>query len=195
MKKIWLDFKDRLAFDVLSGGMILTEKPVHISATAGYIANTYTRVEELTGTKFGKDYLWHIFNPGDSDWYPSSEKPAIALSVFKDYDADNAVSFACDLQYALHFEGRDLTDNEAYRHLLEQYEIPASEFYEKLQHETYKEKAYYDFALCRQLKVSGFPQVFLQVTASKFFLLAQGYTPYEGLKNRVEQVLEEVGVG
>jgi putative protein-disulfide isomerase len=192
IKKIWLEYRDRLAFDVLSGGMIITDKPVHISATAGYIAKSYTRVETLTGIKFGKDYLWHIFNPTESDWYPSSEKPAIALSVFKDYDADSAVGFASDLQYALHYEGRDLTDDEAYRHLLEKYNIPASEFYDKLHSEEYKEKAYYDFALCKQLQLTSFPQVLIQVSDSKFYLLAQGFTAYEDLKERIEKVLEEL---
>jgi putative protein-disulfide isomerase len=192
IKRIWLEFKDRLVFDVLSGGMIISDKTVHIGATADYIAKAYTRVEELTGVKFGEDYLWHVFNPGESDWYPSSEKPAIALSVFKDYDAENAVGFASDLQYALHYEGRDLTDDEAYRHLLELYHIPANEFYEKLHSDEYKEKAYYDFALCKQLQVTGFPQVLVQVADTKFYLLAQGFTVYEDLKERMERVLAEV---
>src|SRR4051794_11346730 len=85
IKKIAVDFKDQLDFDVLSGGMILPEKPVHISATASYIAGAYKNVEELTGIKFGSDYLWHIFNPDESDWYPNSEKPAIAMVIFKTY--------------------------------------------------------------------------------------------------------------
>src|SRR5688572_26081649 len=79
IKKIWTSYKDRLAFDVLSGGMILPEKPIHIASSAGYISKEYKQVENLTGVEFGKDYLWHILNPAESDWYPSSEKPAIAL--------------------------------------------------------------------------------------------------------------------
>jgi putative protein-disulfide isomerase len=195
MKKIWLEYKDRLAFDVLSGGMIITDKPVPISSTAGYISTAYKRVEEITGIKFGKDYLWHIFNPDKSDWYPSSEKPAIALCAFKEYHPDEAVMFATDLQYALHYEGRDLCDDEAYRHLLEKYEIPADEFYSKLKSDDYKEKAYYDFALCKQLQVSGYPQVLIQVSDTKFYLLAQGFTPYEDLAERMERVIAEVGGG
>ena len=44
--------------------------------------------------------------------------PAIALCVFKDYHPENIVSVAADLHYSLNYEGRDLTDKEAYRHLL-----------------------------------------------------------------------------
>src|SRR5258708_35840642 len=114
IKKIKSEYKNKLLVEVISGGMILPEEPVHISTTAGYIKEGYKRVEEITGVKFGEDYLWHIKHPEQSDWYPDSEKPAIALCIFKEYFPDQQVNFAADLQYALHFEGRDLTDDEAY---------------------------------------------------------------------------------
>ena len=137
--------------EVLSGGMILPEKPVAIAATAAYIEKAYPTVEELTGVKFGEDYLWHIKNPAESDWYPNSEKPSIALSIFKEYYPDKQVEFSSNLQYALHFEGRDLTDNESYKHLLEKFSINEEAFYTKLESDEYKEKAHYEFQLCKQL--------------------------------------------
>ena len=191
MKKIEEAYKDRLQIEVLSGGMVLPEQPVHISATAEYIKGAYKTVEDYTGIKFGEDYLWHINNPDQSDWFPSSEKPAIALCIFKELFPDQQVSFAADLQYSLHYEGRDLTDNEAYRHLLEKYNIPADDFYSKLATEEYKEKAYYEFQLCKQLQVTGFPQVLMQITETKFHLLAKGYTDYETLAKRIHLVLTE----
>jgi putative protein-disulfide isomerase len=192
IKKIYSEYKNALEFEVLSGGMILPEEPVSIAATAKYIEGAYKRVEEVTGTKFGEDYLWHIKHSGQSDWFPHSEKPAIALCVFKEYLPGQQVSFAADIQYALHFEGRDLTDDEAYRRLLEKYNIDAEEFYEKLHDERYKEEAYYEFALCRQLNVTGFPAVFLQAGETKFYLLANGYTPFESLDERMQNVLREI---
>ncbi|MDP4283382.1 MAG: DsbA family protein [Bacteroidota bacterium] len=191
IKKIHSEYKDKLDFEVLSGGMILPEEPVSIGATAKYIETAYQRVEEITGTKFGEDYLWHIKHPDASDWFPNSEKPAIALCIFKDYHPDQQISFASDLQYALHFEGRDLTDDEAYRLLLDKYNIPAEEFYEKLMDEEYKEQAYYEFALCKQLKVDGFPAVFIQLSETKFYMITRGYTPYETLNERIQNVLKE----
>ncbi|MGN6531686.1 MAG: DsbA family protein [Ginsengibacter sp.] len=170
--------------------MILPEEPVAIGATARYVESAYKRVEEVTGIKFGEDYLWHIKHPDASDWFPNSEKPAIALCVFKDYYPDNQVSFAADLQYALHFEGRDLTDDEAYRLLLDKYNIPAEEFYEKLHDEEYKEQAYYEFEVCRHLNVTGFPAVFIQLSDSKFYKVAEGYTDYETLNERIENVFK-----
>ena len=191
MKKINSEYKNKLEFEVLSGGMILPEEPVAIGATAKYIESAYIRVEEVTGIKFGEDYLWHIKHPDASDWFPNSEKPAIALCVFKDYLPDQQVSFARDLQYALHFEGRDLTDDEAYRLLLDKYNIPVEEFYEKLEDEEYKEQAYHEFALCKQLNVSGFPAVFIQLSDTKFYMIAEGYTDFETLDSRIKNALKE----
>lgn len=191
IKKFYSEYKNQLDFEVLSGGMILPEEPVSIKATAKFIESSYKRVEELTGAKFGEDYLWHIKHADQSDWFPHSEKPAIALCIFKEYYPEQQVSFAADLQYALHFEGRDLTDDEAYRLLLEKYNIPPEEFYEKLIDEEYKEQAHYEFALCRQLNVSGFPSVFLQTSDTKFFHIAQGYTPFESLDERIQKIIRD----
>ncbi len=192
MRSVATLYADRLQFEVLSGGMILPESPQPISTTAEYIKGAYKEVETLTGIKFGKDYLWHIFNAGESDWFPNSEKPAVAMCIFKEIYPDQQVSFAADLQYALHYEGRDLCDNEAYRHLLEKYAIPAVPFYEKLASEEYKEKARYEFALCRQLQVTGYPTVLLQVSESKFFLLARGFTDESTLVQRIEAALADL---
>lgn len=193
MTQIAEEYKDRLFFDVLSGGMIFDENPRHIEAIAPFIKENYKRVEELTGAKFGEDFLWHVNNPDQSDWFPESTMPAIALCIFKEYHPDKAVAMASDIQYALNFEGRDLTDKEAYRHLLHKYNIPEDDFFIKLNSEEYKEKAYYEFALVKQLNVNGFPQVLLQVSDSKFYLLAQGYTDYETLKERIDKVLATPG--
>ncbi len=192
IKKIATEYKDKISFEVLSGGMIPAENPRPIAATASYISQAYKRVEEMTGVKFGDDYLWHINNPDKSDWFPDSEKPAIALCIVKEIYPDQQVAFAADLQYALHFEGRDLKDDEAYRHLLEKYVISADAFYKKLHDPVYKEKAWYEFALCKQLQVKGFPAVLMQTGETKFYLVANGYTSYENIKARIENILAEI---
>ncbi|MBI2283862.1 MAG: DsbA family protein [Bacteroidetes bacterium] len=191
MKKI-AEHYPAIQIEVLSGGMILPENPVPIAATAGYIQKAYQTVEEHTGIRFGADYLWHINHPDLSDWFPHSEKPAIALCIFKEIYPEKQVAFASDLQYALHFEGRDLTDDEAYRHLLEKYSIQPELFYTRLHSEEYKEQAYYEFQLCKQLQVTGFPCVLLQNSDTRFTLLARGYTDYDTLTARLDAAQAEM---
>lgn len=192
IKKIFQDYQREMPFELISGGMIRPEKPVHISSIAEYIKKSYPTVEELSGVKFGKDYLWHIYHPEESDWYPDSLMPAVAFCVFREYYPGIDVLIASDIQKALFDEGRDLTDPEAYRHLLEKYPIPEEDFFPALHSEEFREKAEYDFALTRQLKVTGFPAVFLQVGVLKFYMVARGFTKYEDLKRNVEAVKQAV---
>lgn len=189
IKRIADRFRDQFSTEVLSGGMLAGEQRVPIEKIGPYIAGAYTRVEELTGIRFGADYLWHVQHPELSDWVMNSEKPAIALCIFKEIYPERQVEFAADLQFALHGEGRDLDDDEAYRHLLERYGIHPELFYSRLHSEAYKEQAYYEFALCKQLQVTAFPAVLLQLSETRFHLLARGYTPYEQLEERILLVL------
>lgn len=191
MKELAAAFEGQFETEVLSGGMMVGDQKAPIEKIAPFIQSAYKRVEELSGIKFGDDFLWHIHNPGESDWVMNSEKPAIALCIFKEYCPQRQLEFASDLQYALNYEGRDLDDNEAYRHLLEKYSLQPEAFYEKLQSEEYKEQAYYEFDLCRQLQVTAFPALLLQIKDSKFYLLARGYTPFDEVKQRLENVLAE----
>ncbi len=190
VKRIAADYPS-LQIEVLSGGMILPETPIPISATAGYIQSTYKTVEAYSGIKFGADYLWHIENPGVSDWYPNSEKSAIALCIFKELYPEKQIEFASDLLYALHYEGRDLTDDEAYKHLVEKYNIQPELFYTRLKSEAYKAKAVEEFALVKRLQVSGYPCILIQVTATKFHLLTRGYATYDAVKKALDGILSQ----
>lgn len=192
MKQIWSEYKDKLDMEVLSGGMMIGEGVVPIEKTAPYIREEYKRVEKLAAVKYGEDYLWHINNPDKSDWVMNSEKPAIALCIFKEYYPGRQLEFAGDLQHALNYEGRDLDDDEAYRHLLEKYGIDPDLFYTRLKSEEYKEQAYYEFALMKQLQVTGYPTVFIQSDELKFIMVARGYTAYEDLEDRIKNVLNEL---
>ncbi|HSB94580.1 MAG TPA: hypothetical protein VLC28_15765, partial [Flavitalea sp.] len=89
------------------------------------------------------------------------------------------------------FEGRDLCDDEAYRHLLEKYELPIEEFYGRMKAEEYHDKATYDFSLCQQLKVSGFPTMFMQVTDTKLYQLSRGYLDFDSLHSTIEKIRAE----
>jgi putative protein-disulfide isomerase len=186
--KIAGEFADRIEFEALSGGMIPETSAQHIGKIASFIKQAYPRVEEMSGVRFGEDFLWHINNPDKSDWFPHSEKSAIAMVIFKEYFPDRSIEFASDLQKSLNYEGRDLTDNEAYRHLLDKYGIPQDEFYQKLKAESYSEKAKYEFELVRQLRVTAFPAVLFQSGELKFHLLARGYTDHKTLVSRLEDV-------
>ncbi len=192
VKKIAAAYHDRFYVDVYSGGMMTGENALPIEKIAPYILKSYKRVEEITGIQFGEDFLWHIKNPEKSDWVMNSEKPAIALCIVKELLPDKQLAFASDLQYSLNFEGRDLDDNEAYRHLLEKYGLPEDDFYAKLRSDKYRQEAHYEFAVCKQLNVTGFPALFLQVKDAKFYLLSSGFADFETVNGRIVKIMEEL---
>ena len=192
IKRIAEQYQNEFYIEVLSGGMMIGDGVMPIEKIGPNIQGAYKRVEELTTIKFGEDFLWHINNPDKSDWVMNSEKPAIALCVFKDCFPDEAIFFAADMLYALNYEGRDLDDDEAYRHLLKKYKIPETEFYAKVKSDEFKDKANYEFALCKHLQVTSFPQVLLQQSDSKFYLISKGFSDYETINLRIQNVLKEI---
>jgi putative protein-disulfide isomerase len=171
--------------------MILPEKPVPISNTASYIREALPRVEAMTGVQFGADYRWHIENPDLSDWFPNSLKPAVTLCIFRSIYPNRQLEWAADLQLALFGEGRDLTDDEAYRHLLEKYQLPEEDFYTQLRSIYFRQQAEEDFATCRKLQVTGYPCVLLQHSEVSFTLLARGYTDEASLRQRLDAALKK----
>ena len=99
MQQIAREYETMLPIEVLSGGMILPDPPKPISVMAPYFHENTKTVEAHTGIKFGADFLWHIDHPDWSDWFPHSEKPAMAMCIFKEYYPDQQVAFAADLLY------------------------------------------------------------------------------------------------
>jgi len=195
IKKIAEEYSFQLDVEVLSGGMMIGENKMPIEKIGPYIQGAYKRVEEVAGIKFGDDFLWHTANPDKSDWVMNSEKPAIALCILKEIYPERQLEFAGDLQYALNYEGRDLDDDEAYKHLLEKYTISKNDFYTKLKSVEYKEKAYYEFALCKQLNVDSFPQLLIQLHSNKFYLITKSFSTYEEVKKGIEKALTEIKAG
>ncbi len=191
MKQFYNAHKHMYFFEVLSGNMIPKENKHHISKTASYLQEATTVVTQHTGASFGKDYLWHIENPNLSDWIIDSELPAICLTVSKTFYPERAVEFAHDIQYSLFEEGRDLCDKEAYRHLLDNYNIDADVFYDNIEKATYIKQAQDEFALVKQLGVQGFPNVFLQITNQKLYHIANGYMNYDDLETRLLEVIQK----
>ncbi len=191
MKAIYEQHIDDFNFEVISGGMVLGERAGALSESRELIESHYPRVEETTGVKFGEPFLAAL---QEGTRYFSSEKPAIALSVFKYFLPQKAILFAHDLQFAIYNGGIDLEIDENYLSLIAKYDIPNDEFLEKLNSEAFKQAAYYDFALAKQLQVTGYPAAFIKTGEHNFYMIAKGYADLETMELRIANVLKEVSV-
>lgn len=189
--KLAAEHSERLGIEVFAGGMSIGDRVRPIGEKAGYILNAIPLVEERTGVKFGEPFLRHLREPEKSSLRPDSEPPAIATVIFKEMLPDRSLEFAADLNAAMHRDGLDLSDLDNYRPIAEKYGLDAGDFLEKMMDENYVERAHYDFFLCQQLEVSGFPTLFLQTDQLHFFLLSRGYSDFSTIKARLEKVLAE----
>ncbi len=192
IKEIYFKYNQTFDFEVISGGMIMGEREGPISEVAEYIKRAYKIVEKTTSVKFGDLFIKNVLEEGSR--YFSSEKPAIALSVFKTYHPNKAILFAHQLQNLLYFEGKDLNIDETYKEVAVHFDINPDEFLLKLKKENFKQNAYYDFALSKQLQVKGYPAVFIKTDDLHFYMIANGYTDENTLGLRIENVLKEIAI-
>jgi putative protein-disulfide isomerase len=189
LKQCYEKHKNDFEFEVLSGGMMMGDRIGSINDIAPYIKTAYHTVENTTGIKFGEAYLRVL---EDGSMILNSELPSIALSLFKQYFPEQSVLFAHEIQNALYFDGRDPNEFETFRHIAVNHGIDPDEFEAKMRTESAKEAAYYDFALAKQLRVESFPTVLMQTSETGFYLIAKGYTDFETLEFRINNVLNDV---
>lgn len=185
IEQLYNTYKDEIDFEVLSGGMIMGSRVGPVGKIAPYISNAYKDVERAAGVKFGEEFLENILKNGTAVF--SSEKPAVAMSVFKTYYPDKTVLFAGTLQKAIYYDGMEPEDVEAYGKYARQYGIDPLEFIAKMEEKNYRDMAECEFQQVAEWGIGGFPTVVYQ-QGDKFYLIARGYTPYRELEEIVQQV-------
>jgi putative protein-disulfide isomerase len=119
-----------------------------------------------------------------------SEKPSVALTVFKAYQPENAISFAHDMQHALNYDGLSLNLDSTYRKLVQKYSLPGDEFIDRLHNEHLRYETSQEFQLVQNWGITGFPAAILD-TGKQLYLCARGYTPLDRLQQTVDNIIEE----
>lgn len=188
IKECYENHKNDFDFEVISGGMMIGEKVGSVNQVAPFIKTSYHNVEEVSGVKFGDAYLRHL---EEGTFILDSVPPSIALSVLKSLKPDLSIPLIHDLQQSIYFEGKDPNDSSLYRYLSVNFGIDPDEFERKMGEDEFREAAYYDFALAKQLKVESFPAVLMQMSETSFYLIAKGYTDSDTLELRIRNVLKE----
>jgi putative protein-disulfide isomerase len=185
IEKLYEAYKGEIDFEVLSGGMIMGDRVGPVGKVAPYISSAYKEVENTTGVKFGDAFLNNILAPGTA--ILSSEKPSIALCVFKTYQPDRSVLFAGTLQRAIYYDGIEPDNINSYGKYAEKHNIDPVDFTVKMKEKTYRDMADCEFQQVAEWGIGGFPTVVYR-RGEKYFLVARGYTSFEELNSIVEQV-------
>lgn len=186
IRQLYQSYGDQANFDVLSGGMMTGPRVKPISESMGYIEQAYKVVEDHTGVRFGDAYLTNLLRPGT--YVSDSEKPGMAMTLFKALLPGRAVEFAGTLQTALYHDGIDLNVDAVYGPLVEPYDIDPDEFVAHVSDSVIKEQTWAEFNLVSQYGINGFPSVIVD-NGNQLFLVARGYLPYDALESNVKQAL------
>jgi putative protein-disulfide isomerase len=152
-----------------------------------FILREHTNVENMTGAKFGAAFLEKLL---PSEEIMDSEKPGIALTVFKQYQPENAITFAHDMQVALNYNGQSLNNDSTYRSLIRKFSLPEDQFISRLHDENYRYETQQEFQLIQNWGITGFPAAILD-TGKQLYLCARGYTPLDQLEKTIENILKE----
>ncbi len=178
--------REDASFFVLSGGMVVGERAGAIGQVAGYIKQAHQTVEQRTGVTFGEGFLQGILEPGTAHF--SSEKPGLAMTVFRRKMPNEAIPFAHRLQQAVYHDGILVDAWESYAGLAADFGLDGAAFVAEMQQPQVKTQTYEEFGLVSEMGVKGFPTVLLQ-TEKHRIMIAHGYLPLEDLEYNFQQGL------
>jgi putative protein-disulfide isomerase len=170
---------------IISGGMVLGDRIAPVGNMAPYLLKAMPRLEKTTGVTYGEPYK-ALLKQGT--YMTSSEKPSVALCVYKSFTADRAVSFAHDIQSSFFKEAKDLNKDETYADLAGSYGLDKNVFLERMKDSTYLKQAYAEFKQAASFGIDGYPCLFLK-KGDKYIQVADGYTDYETVNKNLKKAL------
>jgi putative protein-disulfide isomerase len=190
MQQLHQKYSDKIAFEVLSGGMIMGLRAGAIGEVAPYIQKAYPDVERATGVTFGTGFLKNILAPGTALF--SSEMPGVALTVLRQHKPEMVLAFAHALQHALYAEGTELSVLDNYRALATRFGLSADDFIAQMQLEENRYETLTEFQTVANWQVNGFPTVLVKPHHDEqYYMIARGYTPFERLDAVIGKILPE----
>jgi len=186
INRLYNEYRSSLTLEVISGGMITGKRTGPIGEVAAYIAEAYKTVEEKTGVKFGSAFLENTLKEGKVifDSFP----PSKALKIFKELKEEKALEFASDIQNAIYRDGLDPNEVNFYAELALQYGVSKRDFEILWSSVDYEVRTREDFIYAQQLKVTGYPTVFVEID-NTYHVIARGYTSYTVLRDRLEHLV------
>ena len=173
-------YKDQVSFEVVSGGMITGNRIGPIGEVAPYISWAYKDVEKATGIKFGEKFLNETLKDGKAIF--TSIPLAIAMSVFKKLQPNNSIAFASALQKAIYYDGMEPENINAYGAIAQKFDLDADSFVVAMRDSANLELAKKDFQKSKELGVSGFPTVFVEID-NTYHKLSSGYLSLKSLES------------
>lgn len=172
-----LEDRHGLPVDVIVGGLRPGPEAAPLDdSLRGYLRAEWSKIAEQTGQPFDFASL------GREDWVYDTEVAAMAVVTVRRLREELTLPFFLRVQRAFYAEAIDVTVPDAFPALASECGVDPDVFMAAFTEGPAKEDAWNDFALARQMGVSGFPCLFL-TDRQRMLLLTYGYRPLMEVEN------------
>lgn len=145
--------------------------------TAAAKASTRTHWEHVHEAS-GQPFDFTFFDRQDFTY--DTDPAARATVLVRRYRPDQALAFLHRAQRAFYAENRDVTRPEILAELVHEFDIPTSDFAERLGAEDLKQETWRDYGASQRAGVAGFPTLVAGPNADGTFgLVTSGFNPAE----------------
>lgn len=187
IEKISEEFKDKIEFVIIPGGMIARDNQTPIGVMAPYLLKAIPELEQISGTKIGKPFIDMV---KDGSYIPSSYKPSLAMVVFKSFHTGHDLEYSFKVQHAYFVDGKDLANDSLYMQLALSFGVEPSMFLTRMNDAAYDVKTQEHFDFAAYLNVKGFPSL-IGKSEGKYMNLTYGYTTEEESRRRINKFLKK----
>lgn len=186
VEKIEQNFKEDIDVEIISGGMVMGDRIAPVGAMSAYILEAIPRLERMTGAEFGQPYITLL---KEGSYVTSSEKPSVALCVYKSFKNDSSVSYGHAIQTAFYKEGKDLNNDTLYADIAHTFGLDKVQFLARMKDPVHLKEAHNEFARASALGVAGFPALMLK-KGNEYVRLSEGYATYESLEKSLRKQIK-----
>lgn len=178
-------YRERLDFALLCGGMITGSRVGPARTMADYIRSATPRLVDMTGAQITDAFLHDYLS---SDAISDSEPPSRAIAAAGQIGGDALIwDYAYALQQRLFVQGMDLRVTDTYRDLARQFDLDSELFLETMRSEAVREQTQQEFSASRQLGIQGFPALVL-LQGEQAIQFASGYQPAYALRTVLDRI-------
>jgi putative protein-disulfide isomerase len=187
VKSLQENWRDRLNFRVITGGMITGARVEPIAAMAGYILKAYRNVEGHTGVTFGEAYL-NVLRQGTA--ISNSEPSCRAIHAFSLQNPDLGIDFAHALQLGIFQDGHDWNNPEYFAEVAVRFGWEREAFLNIWNADAVRYSTQQEFQWVQAAGINGFPCVILE-KKEQYYLVAQGYRPIDDVNQVLGKILSD----
>lgn len=173
---------ENIPFTIVVGGLRPGGGDPWTEQFKDFLKNEWSTINERTGQEFGNK-LFQL-DTFDYDTEPSCR----ALVTFRKLQPESELQLFEAIQRKFYFDNEDPKEVAFYASICKEYGIDFNAFTHLFQSEELQKETYKEFTLNREWGVKGYPTVLLKAK-DQLFLISNGYTPFEDLKNRVKEIV------